>query len=643
MGTLTFSPTTWTNGNVTITGKATDVGSGLIAYQFSQSSSLSASSGGWTNISNTKEEITKTYSVSSNGTYYFYVKDAAGNINKKSVVISKIDKTKPTITTPTISNVSDGSFTVSTTFNDANSGLSKIVVYYKTSSSSTYTSKTTTYTTMNGGTTGSTGNQTKSITLNGLENANSYNIYVVGYDVAGNSVQSSIITINEMCIEDGLIRHYDAINNTGNGHSSSTKTWVDLSNEKIDGIMNGGTIYSNFVSLDGIDDWVNMGQVTNKTAITLEATIMLKELPEGDRSILGNQQNGGACIELIDKGSLEFHVYIPNVGYVGVTSNEKLSVNQIYTITGTYDGQTIKLFVNGELKASTSATGTIGNPQDNTVMSLGTNPYKDQPGADEFANINAYSIKIYEKALSTNEVQFNYQKNKERFNMDTQYASANDLIIHYDGLNNIKKGSEQHSNTTTTWKNLVKDTNDGGLKGATVFSNYVSLDGNNDWINMNQIKDKNKLTLEITITPKSIQNGTVYLLGNWQAGGFGIGLNNGKPYFEVYISGGTAYKSVTSNTVLQPNKTYTITAVYDGTALKLYINGELTSSLNASGTIKNPQDNTVTAIGTNPYKDQPGLDGFANMNIYSVRVYERGLSQQEVITNYEVNRKRFNF
>lgn len=68
---------------------------GLVAYQFSTSGSLTASSTGWTTITNTKSEITKTYSASSNGTYYFYVKDDAGNINKKSVVISNIDKTLP--------------------------------------------------------------------------------------------------------------------------------------------------------------------------------------------------------------------------------------------------------------------------------------------------------------------------------------------------------------------------------------------------------------------------------------------------------------------------------------------------------------------------------------------------------------------
>ena len=90
IGTLTFSPTESTQGDVTLTGKATDLGSGISYYQFSTNENLTSSSFGWISITNTTKEITQTYTVVNNGTYYFYAKDAAGNINKKAVVISNI-------------------------------------------------------------------------------------------------------------------------------------------------------------------------------------------------------------------------------------------------------------------------------------------------------------------------------------------------------------------------------------------------------------------------------------------------------------------------------------------------------------------------------------------------------------------------
>ena len=74
IGTLTFSPTGSTQGDVTLTGKATDLGSGISYYQFSTNGNLTSSSSGWISITNTTKEITQTYTVVNNGTYYFYAK-----------------------------------------------------------------------------------------------------------------------------------------------------------------------------------------------------------------------------------------------------------------------------------------------------------------------------------------------------------------------------------------------------------------------------------------------------------------------------------------------------------------------------------------------------------------------------------------
>ncbi len=53
--------------------------------------------GGWVGVTNTTAEISRTHTVTANGTYYFYVKDASGNVNKKSIAVTNIDKTIPTV------------------------------------------------------------------------------------------------------------------------------------------------------------------------------------------------------------------------------------------------------------------------------------------------------------------------------------------------------------------------------------------------------------------------------------------------------------------------------------------------------------------------------------------------------------------
>ena len=43
-------------------------------------------------------------------------------------------------------------------------------------------------------------------------------------------------------VTDGLVLHYDVINNTGVGHSSSTIKWKDLSGNENDGNVTGGNM-----------------------------------------------------------------------------------------------------------------------------------------------------------------------------------------------------------------------------------------------------------------------------------------------------------------------------------------------------------------------------------------------------------------
>ncbi len=95
--TLTVNPVkdVWTNTDIEITFSAADNSNDTIFYAVSDSSALSA------------EEITGTatsYLATKNGTYYVYARDLAGNVTKKSVTISRIDKEAPVITVNPIDN-----------------------------------------------------------------------------------------------------------------------------------------------------------------------------------------------------------------------------------------------------------------------------------------------------------------------------------------------------------------------------------------------------------------------------------------------------------------------------------------------------------------------------------------------------------
>ncbi|PLS15032.1 hypothetical protein CVD28_24440 [Bacillus sp. M6-12] len=86
--TLTQNPTTWTTSPVQITVNATDADLGMKRIQLPN--------GTWVNGS------TATYPVPQNGTYTFVAEDLVGNQTTKSITISNIDTTPPTV--PSITN-----------------------------------------------------------------------------------------------------------------------------------------------------------------------------------------------------------------------------------------------------------------------------------------------------------------------------------------------------------------------------------------------------------------------------------------------------------------------------------------------------------------------------------------------------------
>lgn len=112
---LSQTPTTWTNGNVTLnlTGAADSGGSGLKNITLPNGTSVTGT--------------TASYVVTTNGNYAFQVTDGAGNVTTKTIAVSNIDKAMPTASisqTPTgwtngvvkvtLSNVQDADSGVST-------------------------------------------------------------------------------------------------------------------------------------------------------------------------------------------------------------------------------------------------------------------------------------------------------------------------------------------------------------------------------------------------------------------------------------------------------------------------------------------------------------------------------------------------
>lgn len=86
----------------TLTATATDSSAGIVAYAFTSTNEEPIS---WIIVNNTTSAKTVTNTVSSNGTYYVWFVDAAGNVSSSSTSVNKIDTGLPSCSWGTLSNV----------------------------------------------------------------------------------------------------------------------------------------------------------------------------------------------------------------------------------------------------------------------------------------------------------------------------------------------------------------------------------------------------------------------------------------------------------------------------------------------------------------------------------------------------------
>ena len=116
----------WTNQEITITGKATDNASGIIGYAWTNTEEEPES---WEEINQTQanEEISQSKTLrgeTDNKAWYFWVKDKAGNTNKKKIEINNIDTTKAEIKlTASPTTWTNNKVTLTAQVTDAKSGI----------------------------------------------------------------------------------------------------------------------------------------------------------------------------------------------------------------------------------------------------------------------------------------------------------------------------------------------------------------------------------------------------------------------------------------------------------------------------------------------------------------------------------------
>ena len=214
----------------------------------------------------------------------------------------------------------------------------------------------------------------------------------------------------------------------------------------------------------------------------------------------------------------------------------------------------------------------------------------------------------------------------------------NGLVVWYDGISNT---GTTRSTSTTTWKNLAGSSYDGTITRGTWGDKYLIFDGSSTWVKIAQL-NYNVFTLESVAKQNSIGSGEKVLMSNFNSGGYGIYLYNSIPGVEAHISGDWETFEP-SNVTWDTTKINSLSGSFNGMIFSLAENGVINKSSSYSNTpltITTPTSSTVMAVGVNP-SGSNAESGYLNGNVYSARIYNRALTDEEVYHNYLIDKERF--
>lgn len=322
-------------------------------------------------------------------TYQVTARDAAGNISPESnsAAITVVDVTKPTVnlTAPANDAVVNGTVALTATAAD-NAGVAG--VQFKVGSADIGSEDTT---------------SPYQASWNSASVADgSYTLTAVARDAAGNTEQSSVNITVQNTVASGLIAAYNF--NAGSGSSLA-----DLTGKGHTGTITGATWTasgknSGALSFNGTSNWVTVADANDldfTTGFTIEAWVK-PSTTTGWRTIAMKEATGSMPYGLYstDDTGRPPAVY-GRVGAPGsevrATGGSVLSTTNWTHVTGTYNGSTLRVYVNGVQTGTANLSG-------NLVASTGVLRIGGNSMWGEYFGGLMDDLRIYNRALTPAEI-----------------------------------------------------------------------------------------------------------------------------------------------------------------------------------------------------------------------------------------------
>ena len=205
------------------------------------------------------------------------------------------------------------------------------------------------------------------------------------------------------------------------------------------------------------------------------------------------------------------------------------------------------------------------------------------------------------------------------------------LVLYLDAAN-----TKSYVSGSTTWNDVSRSGINGTLVNEPTFSNEngggIIFDGIDDYVSTTQRLTNPSFSYEVFLKPTNVSKDQMYI-GNELLQALYTRINNSRAF--VSIRTNVTQRTLAHPQLLLNNNIYHIVSIYNGVQLKIYVNNVLSVGSEINETLLTPWG--TSSIGRWINTDTRNFVG----NIYTVRLYNRELSSQEVLQNYNATKTRF--
>ena len=254
-----------------------------------------------------------------------------------------------------------------------------------------------------------------------IANVSIYNRALTSSEVLQNYQAQFPAILGENIITNGLVLYLDVGYRTS--YPTTGTTWTNVSGVSGGtGTLTNGPTYNSgnggSIVFDGIDDKVDCG---DSPTFRLSSTLTIQ--------VIFNINTYGAWAGLIGKNDNLKSVYGLNLSPSSqrlrfnynnispwtnnVETTSTISTGQWIIASVTYDGENVKFYINGVL----DKTQYIGPVTFDTSAGYPLDIGWDNPGGDEYFNGKIAQASIYNRALTQNEIQQNFNAQKSRYGL----------------------------------------------------------------------------------------------------------------------------------------------------------------------------------------------------------------------------------